>query len=157
VRDVATGMPIDSVMLASVPLLEQVVRETLRLHSPAIALTLTPLEAVTLPSGVDVVPGDEVLVLVDSVHRDAVWSNANRFDPGRFSAERRAEIPRNGWIPFGFGPRTCIGRNLAMLHAATTLTVLLRDCDMQPADENYVMKFSEGLTPLPEGLLVRGI
>jgi len=52
------------------------------------------------------------------VHRrPKLWPDPDRFDPGRFAPEHESTRPRFAYIPFGGGPRGCIGNQFAMLEA----------------------------------------
>ena len=54
-----------------------------------------------------------------ALHRDArVFPDPERFDPERFAAGWEARIPRYAYLPFGGGPRVCIGNGFAMMEAA---------------------------------------
>jgi len=55
------------------------------------------------------------------------WAEPSRFDPERFTAGRVAGRPRYAYIPFGAGPRFCVGNNLGMLEATFVLAVLARE------------------------------
>jgi cytochrome P450 len=56
-----------------------------------------------------------------------VWERPDEFHPERFSAEQRKHIPRGAYIPFGAGPRMCIGMRLGQLELRTTIARVLRD------------------------------
>ena len=61
------------------------------------------------------------------LHKDPQhWPNPEQFDPERFSAEEKAKRPALSYIPFGYGPRSCIGMRFAMLEAKLALIQLLR-------------------------------
>ena len=111
-----------------------VVDEALRLYPPAWVITRRALEADTV-AGVDVPAGSLVILSPWLLHRRPQrWPDAERFDPGRFlgggsrpgggagPAAREA-----GYVPFGAGPRLCIGRDLALVEAVLVLATLLRD------------------------------
>ena len=62
------------------------------------------------------------------LHRlPALWPDPETFDPDRFSAERSADRPKFAYIPFGAGPRFCVGNNLGMLEAAFVVAVVSRE------------------------------
>ena len=71
--------------------------------------------------------GSTVYVPVYAVHRhEKLWSEPDRFDPSRFEPEAAKAIDRFCYLPFGAGPRTCIGQNFAQMEAAAVMASLLR-------------------------------
>ncbi|MCA9696684.1 MAG: cytochrome P450, partial [Myxococcales bacterium] len=62
-----------------------------------------------------------------SQHRRAdVWDQPDSFDPDRFLPEHEAKRPKGAYLPFGLGPRTCIGLHFAMIEGPIVLATLLR-------------------------------
>jgi cytochrome P450 len=59
-------------------------------------------------------------------HHPAFWEQPDAFDPERFSPERSAGRHAFAWIPFGAGPRLCIGRDFAMLEGQMILATVLQ-------------------------------
>jgi cytochrome P450 len=74
--------------------------------------------------------GSTVVVFVYGVHHSPqYWENPESFDPERFTkANEKLHTPFT-WLPFGAGPRGCIGGNYAMLQILMILSVLLRKYD----------------------------
>ncbi|HYJ75257.1 MAG TPA: cytochrome P450 [Kineosporiaceae bacterium] len=106
------------------PWTRAVVDEALRLYPPAWIVTRRALEAGVV-AGVDVPAGTLVLVSPWLLHRRAAdWPEPERFDPSRF-LERRP--PAGDYVPFGAGPRLCIGRDVALVQSVRILAELLRD------------------------------
>ncbi|MFF4901591.1 cytochrome P450 [Streptomyces sp. NPDC001068] len=113
-RDEANGSPGGAVGPASarLPLAEAVVRETLRLHPPAWLMTRTAGAATTLGRW-SLDPGDDVLLNPYLIHRDPRWwQRPDDFDPGRWLEGHPAPGP--AYLPFGAGPRVCLGSALAL-------------------------------------------
>ena len=54
------------------------------------------------------------------------WDEPERFDPQRFTPERKAERPRYAYLPFGGGPRICIGNSFAMTEAILLLAAIVQ-------------------------------
>ncbi len=135
--------------------LDMLLRETLRLWPTAPAFALTPKHSTRL-GALDVEPGDQLLVLVPSLHRDrSVWGETvEQFDPERFAPGKREHIPVNAWKPFGTGQRACIGRPFAMQEATLVLAMLLQRFELLP-DPDYQFKVKETLTLKPDGLTLR--
>jgi cytochrome P450 len=61
------------------------------------------------------------------LHQDPRWyPAAEQFDPARWLGSRRAALPKHAFLPFGAGPRACIGEQFAWAEAVTVLTTLAR-------------------------------
>jgi len=109
--------------IAHLPLIRAIVDEALRLYPPAAFLSRTAQAADTL-CGRDILPGDTVILPIYALHRHhALWPDPDRFDPARF-ADPKA-IDRFAYLPFGDGPRICIGANFALQEAVIILATLL--------------------------------
>jgi cytochrome P450 len=95
----------------------QTIEETLRLYPPAWGFSRLALGDDEV-SGCRVPTGSIVFLIPFVIHRRPKWwPNPDRFDPDRFAPEREAARPRFAYIPFGGGPRGCIGNQFAMLEA----------------------------------------
>ena len=106
--------------------LRAVFEEALRLYPPAAILSRQALAddeilGVRVPAGTVVVTSPYVLH-----RRRGLWDDPDAFDPSRFLGERRERIDRFAYIPFGAGPRVCIGMAFAMQEAIIILANLLR-------------------------------
>ncbi|KAJ8464720.1 hypothetical protein OPV22_027272 [Ensete ventricosum] len=114
--------------LAKLKTLGMILNETLRLYPPAVA-TIRRAKAEVELSGYHIPRGTELLIPIMAVHHDArLWGpDVTQFNPARFAdgASRAARHP-TAFIPFGLGPRMCIGQNLALLEAKLTVAVLLQ-------------------------------
>ena len=111
--------------LPRLSLTRRIVEETMRLYPPApglsarVALKGDELAGVRIPA--------KSLVGVSSwvLHRHRrLWDSPDRFDPDRFLPERSEGRPRFAYLPFGGGPRVCIGQQLAMTEAILILATL---------------------------------
>jgi cytochrome P450 len=104
-----------------------VIEEALRLYPPVWILT-REAQADDEVGGYHVPAGADVLICPYTLHRHPeFWPSPERFDPERFDPARPAERPRYAYIPFGAGPRFCVGNNLGMLEAAFVLAMITRD------------------------------
>lgn len=109
--------------LPRLPYVQQIVQETLRLYPPAAFLSRTARRADTL-GGREVRPGDTVMLPIYALHRHRLlWDDPDRFDPNRFAPG--VDRDRFAFLPFGGGPRICIGANFALQEAAIILGTLL--------------------------------
>jgi cytochrome P450 len=123
--DALTGLPtVDD--LPKLGFLLRVFKEALRMYPPVFAFGRTSLRDTTIDG--HVVPEfSHMLVLPLSLHhRPDLWPEPSRFDPDRFLPEAEARRPKLAWIPFGAGPRVCIGNHFAMMEAPLVLATLLR-------------------------------
>lgn len=105
------------------PYLRQIVEEALRLYPPAGIVSRTAQKADVL-CDTDVRPGDTVMIPIYALGRHrALWRDPDSFDPDRF--EDRKAIDRYAYLPFGDGPRICIGASFALQEAVIILATLL--------------------------------
>lgn len=105
---------------------EMIIKEAMRLYPPAFMVTREPNEPVTL-GGYALPAGTSLGVNIYGMHRDArFFPEPDRFDPERFSAENEKHIPKYAYIPFGAGPRVCIGNSFAMMEAKLVVATLAR-------------------------------
>ena len=127
--------------LAAMPLVARVIDEALRLYAPAGFLTRAAAEDDEL-AGQPVRAGMTVILPIHAMHRHRqLWEAPDAFDPDRFLPERAAGRHRFAWLPFGGGPRICIGAALALQEARILLaTVLAR----------YSVALPEGFAPVPQ-------
>ena len=108
----------------------QVIQEALRLYPPfwmvdRMALTDDRVGDLVIPKGATV-----VVFIYGAHHSPQYWENPERFDPERFAkANEKLQRPFS-YLPFGAGPRGCIGGNYAMLQILMILSVLLRKYDL---------------------------
>jgi cytochrome P450 len=117
----------------------QVLHEALRLCPPAPVSGRTVTEDVEV-DGYRVRAGTLVMVGVYSVHRDpALWADATTFDPDRFRPEAARSIDRWQYLPFGAGPRTCVGDHFAMLELALVLATIIRSTEIRSTAADFPM------------------
>lgn len=109
--------------ITALPLIRCIVDETLRLYPPAAFLSRTAQAADTL-CGREVRTGDTVILPIYALHRHhALWDQPDSFDPARFDGAKPPD--RYAYLPFGDGPRICIGANFALQEAVIILATLL--------------------------------
>ncbi|KAI6681731.1 hypothetical protein NL676_035612 [Syzygium grande] len=108
--------------------LTMIVNEALRLYPPVVAMIRRARADAEL-NGYQIPRGTEILIPILALHHDqAIWgSDANEFNPARFAdgVARAARHP-GAFIPFGLGPRNCIGQNLALLQAKLALAIIIQ-------------------------------
>ena len=116
--------------LDALPFIRMIVEEALRLYPPAAIVSRTAHAADRL-AGAEVRPGDTVVLPIYALHRSRlIWDTPDAFRPHRF-ADRKA-IDRFAYLPFGDGPRVCIGARFAMQEAVIVLATLLARFRFRP-------------------------
>jgi cytochrome P450 len=104
----------------------QVFSEAMRLYPPAPIITRTALKDFRL--GEFLIPSGTVMfVPIYALHRhSSIWRDAEVFDPDRFLPDVAKTRHRFAYMPFGAGPRVCIGSGFAVMEAVTILAVILQ-------------------------------
>ncbi|KAM3939196.1 cytochrome P450 3A24-like [Leptodactylus fuscus] len=132
--------------LTQMEYLEMVINETLRLYPAAgrierVCKATNEINGVTIPKGVVTVIPAFVL------HRDPdIWSDPEEFRPERFSKENRETQDPYTFLPFGAGPRNCIGMRFAMINMKLAITLLLQNFSLRTCKD----------TPIPLEIDTRG-
>jgi cytochrome P450 len=108
--------------LPKLPYTAQVVKESMRLYPPAWILNARHVVADTKLGGHTVARGTDLFIAPYVMHRLASYFDApNDFQPERFTPEFEDSLPRFAYMPFGGGPRVCIGNSFAMMEATLLL------------------------------------
>jgi cytochrome P450 len=111
--------------LPNLPYTRMVIEETMRIYPPAPGISIREAQQADEVCGFKVTPGLQLLISPWVLHRHRrLWDNPERFDPTRFNKEATEKRPRFSYLPFGGGPRVCIGATLAMTEATLILAVL---------------------------------
>ncbi|WP_320199834.1 cytochrome P450 [Agrobacterium sp. rho-13.3] len=140
---VTQGRPVTADDVSKLVYTRQVFSEAMRLYPPAPIITRTALEDFRL--GEYLIPAGTVLIVpIYAVHHHAsLWQDAEIFDPDRFTPEAAKARHRYAYMPFGAGPRVCIGNAFAVMEAVAILAVLLqkvRLAAIEPQTPKPVMK-----------------
>ena len=119
--------------LAKLPYTRMVIEEAMRLYPPAHTISREATDADSV-GGHRIAPGTVILIAPWVVHRHRrLWETPERFDPERFAPARSAARPRYAYLPFGAGPRICIGAAFAMAEAMLVLATLAQRCRLRLA------------------------
>ncbi|MGH7016608.1 MAG: cytochrome P450 [Caulobacteraceae bacterium] len=143
------GRPPAQEDLPALKFTRQVVEEALRLYPAAPGLsTRRALKADEL-AGLRIKKGETIFISPWIVHRNTrLWEDPERFDPDRFSPERSQGRPRFAFLPFGGGPRVCIGQVLAMNEAVLIMASLAQHWRAELAsDAEVALKHNVTLQP----------
>lgn len=134
--------------LAKLPYIRQIIDEALRLYPPAAIVSRTALAQDTL-CGTQIHAGDTVILPIYALHRShLLWDDPDQFNPDRWA--NGAKPDRYAYLPFGDGPRICIGASFALQEAVIILATLLgrfRFTSVKGVDPDPVMI----ITLRPEG------
>jgi cytochrome P450 len=111
--------------LPNLPYTRMVIEEAMRVYPPAPGISIRQAQQADEICGFKVTAGQQILISPWILHRHRrLWDNPERFDPTRFNKESSEKRPRFAYLPFGGGPRVCIGATLAMTEAMLILAVL---------------------------------
>jgi cytochrome P450 len=121
---VLDGRPPEYTDLVNLPYTRMVIDEALRLYPPAWGLSRQALADDEL-GGFHLPRGWLAFIIPYVLHRlPAFWQDPDAFDPERFLPERSADRPKFVYLPFGAGPRQCIGNQFALIEAHLTVATL---------------------------------
>ena len=117
--------------LPSLQYVERVVTESMRLYPPAWIIGRRAIDEYHL--GEHVVPPRSILFMSPYVmHRDPrFYADPERFDPGRWTPELRAALPKFAYFPFGGGPRQCIGESFAWMELILLVATISQQCRLR--------------------------
>ena len=137
-------------LFGGLPLLTRAIDETLRLYPPA---WIGPRRStrdfefagVRAPAGLPVTYSSWV-----SHRLPEVFEDPDRFEPDRFEPERRATWPRGAYVPFGMGPRVCIGKRFGYTEVHAIAAALLRRFSFE-LEPRYRLRIQQAPTLSPKG------
>jgi cytochrome P450 len=117
-----------------------VIDETNRLYPPITAISRTAVGSDEL-AGEPIKPGTMIVIAPYVLHRHrALRTKPNNFDPSRFLGDEREKIDRFAYLPFGVGPRICIGATFAIQEASIMVATIMR---------HFTLEMVAGCTPWP--------
>ncbi|KAJ8045035.1 Cytochrome P450 3A24 [Holothuria leucospilota] len=121
--------------------LEMFLNETLRLYPPGILADRVCTEDITI-NNIMFTKGTGLFYNIYSLHHDPkCWEDPEKFDPERFSKENVDKIHPFAFLPFGTGPRNCIGMRFALLVVKTTLARVVQKFRFEPCEKTQVVMF----------------
>ncbi|WP_061001631.1 cytochrome P450 [Mycolicibacterium mucogenicum] len=139
--------PLTPAHLGDLTYTTQVIKESLRICPPAATGTRIATKDVAV-AGYRVNAGTTLAIGRRSVQRDpALWESPNTFDPDRFSPQQSAARDRWSYLPFGAGPRSCIGQHFAMQQATLALADITRRFEIDSLSDDFPTTVAFTVTP----------
>jgi cytochrome P450 len=136
----------------------RVIHEALRLCPPAPIIVRSAMQDATV-DGVRIPAGTQVIVGAYAMHHDpSLWSEPELFDPDRFAGYRPVGDDRWRFLPFGAGPRSCIGDHFAMLETTLGLATIIGRTRVESLDADFPIGLPFTLTaggPVPARITAR--
>lgn len=132
----------------NMPYTANVMKETLRLYTVIPFVNRTTVKDVELRDNKLKLPaGTTCLVPLCLMNRDGdVWSDPNEFRPERFEGTGISDnSAKHGFLPFGYGSRTCIGNTLALVEGVIMLSLLMQKVTFKP-EEGFKPKITAGIS-----------
>ncbi|NWR68129.1 CP3A9 protein, partial [Bucorvus abyssinicus] len=130
--------PLTYEALMQMEYLDMTLNETLRLYPLGGRLERTCKKDVEI-NGVTIPKGTVVIIPVSSLHSNPeYWPNPEEFRPERFSKENKETIDPYTYLPFGAGPRNCLGMRFALLSLKVAIAILLQHFTFQTCKETQI-------------------
>jgi len=153
VREALNGKPVTYEALLKMKFMDMIVSEGLRIQPPApqIDRSCTKPYKMDLGNGksVTIQKGDIILLPFYQLHHDPEYfPNPEKFDPYRFSDDKKDSIVAGSYLPFGLGPRACIGSRFALMEAKLLLFNVIANFEIkQSAKTPKELTFEPTLNP----------
>jgi cytochrome P450 len=140
VDEVAGAQSLTADDASALPYTRAVIDEALRLYPPVANIMRMTSEDDETPAGVKLPAGQRILISPWLMHRHRRhWRKPDRFDPSRFLGDDARTTPRYAYLPFGGGPRFCIGASFAVLEAVLILATFARRAHIRVLNAANVM------------------
>jgi len=150
IDEVTGGAEIRAEHVEKLVLAQQVLKESMRLYPPVPMMSRQAVADAEI-DGHAIRAGTSILMPIYAIHRHARrWEHPDEFDPERFSPARETAIPRYQFMPFGAGPRVCIGMPFAMIEATAILATFLREARFSLAHDEEPTPIAS-VTLIPKG------
>lgn len=125
----------------SMKYLDMVISETLRMYPPTVVVDRACIKPYTLQADppVEMKPGDAVWIPIYAIHRDPEnFPEPDKFDPERFNDDNKHSIKPLTYLPFGSGPRICIGSRFALMETKIAIVYLLHHFNLKVVSKTSV-------------------
>ena len=132
-RRALQGRSAEPVDLAAMPFIRQVLEEAMRLYPPVGLLARTVIAPDEL-CGRQMQPNDILFLPIWALHRhELLWDRPEEFHPARFDTASGERLDKYQYLPFGAGPRGCVGADFAMMQAQIILATLIQAFEFRPS------------------------
>jgi cytochrome P450 len=137
--------------LRNLPYTELVIKESMRLYPPAWSFSREAINATQI-AGFDIPAGAVCAVFTYGLHRNPKYwgADAEVFRPERFAPENEDKLVKYAYMPFGAGPRVCIGNSFAMMEAQLLLATMAQKWQLA-LNPGQVVEFLPLITLNPKG------
>nr|XP_006998799.1 cytochrome P450 3A13-like [Peromyscus maniculatus bairdii] len=141
--------------LVEMEYLDMVVNETMRLYPVVTRVNRLSKKDAEI-NGVFIPKGTQVIIPIFVLYRDPkYWSEPEEFRPERFSKENKDRLNPYTYLPFGHGPRNCIGMRFALINMKLATVKILQNFSLSPCEETEIpLKLGKKLTHTPEKPIV---
>lgn len=133
--------------IKKLPYCKCVLQEVLRLYTIIPFITRISCKDFYIEETGQLIPANTVTLIPLSImnRNEQIWDEPNIFKPERFLENNIHSFPKKGYFPFGYGTRTCIGNNLAMLEGVIMMAKLVRDFKLYP-DNSFKPEIIAGIS-----------
>jgi cytochrome P450 len=126
VLSVAGNGRIEAAHVPRLALTDRVMKEAMRLYPPAPVIVRMATTEMKIGDAT-IRPHTQIVIPIYAIHRHRkLWEDPDRFDPDRFLPEREKALPRTQYMPFGAGPRICLGMSFAQVEAVALFATFVR-------------------------------
>ena len=138
--------------LRNLPYTLMVIKETMRIE-PTVAIIPRALVGDVELGGYRLEKNSVVFIPPYVVHHDPRWwSDPEKFDPSRFSEAKEPDIPKYAYLPFGGGPRICIGNHFSLMEAQVLLAMIIRRYQLSHSPNSKIVPIRQVTTFPKDGM-----
>ncbi|XP_043596191.1 cytochrome P450 6k1-like isoform X2 [Bombus pyrosoma] len=127
-------------MITTLPYLDMVISETLRKYPSVPNLNRVTLADYKVPNANLVIEkGTPIFISIMALHYDSrYFPNPEKYDPLRFTEEAKSTRPSLAYLPFGAGPRICLGMRLGLMQSKLGIVQILKDYEVSPCEKTKI-------------------
>ena len=132
------GTQITTELISDLPYLDMVINESLRIYPPAYIVNRVTKNDIIL-NGISIPKNLTIAIPIYGIHHnEKLWPDPEKFIPERFTPEAKAKRHPFAHVPFGNGPRNCIGMRLAIIEAKLALVKVLQNVVVKAVDDTQI-------------------